>query len=58
MLFDGFLVVAGAKLFLVVCVVAHVALNRSAASVLVEPCCPALLNCIDVDVHTVVLLGK
>ena len=22
------------------------------------PCCPALLNCTDVDVHTVVLLGK
>ena len=31
---------------------------RAAVSVLVGPCCPALLNCIDVDVHTVVLLGK
>ena len=30
---------------------------RAAASVLVGPCCPALLNCIDVDVHTVVLFG-
>jgi len=27
-------------------------------SVLVRPCCPALLNCIDADVHAVVLLGK
>ena len=32
--------------------------SRAAVSVLVGPCCPALLNCIDVDVHTVVLLGK
>ena len=31
---------------------------RAAVSVLVGPCCPALLNCIDVNVHTVVLLGK
>ena len=31
---------------------------RAAVSVLVGPCCPDLLNCIDVDVHTVVLLGK
>ena len=44
---------------------------RAAVSVLVGPCCPALLNCIenlyftrmnifgiDVDVHTVALLGK
>jgi len=33
---------------------------RAAVSVLVGPCCPALLNYIDVDVHTVVLglLGK
>jgi len=38
---------------------------RAAVSVLVGPCCPALLNCIDADiisgisdVHTVVLLGK
>ena len=30
---------------------------RAAVSVLVGPCCPALLNCIDVDVHTVVLFG-
>ena len=30
----------------------------AAVSVLVGPCCPALLNCIDVGVHTVVLLGK
>ena len=31
---------------------------RAAVSVLVGPCCPAHLNCIDVDVHTVVLVGK
>ena len=31
---------------------------RTAVSVLVRPCCPALLNCIDVNVHTVVLLGN
>jgi len=31
---------------------------RAAVSVLVGPCCPALLNCIDADVHIVVLLGK
>jgi len=31
---------------------------RAAVSVLVGPCCPAVLNCIDVDVHTVVLVGK
>jgi len=31
---------------------------RAAVSVVVGPCCPALLNCIDVDVHTVVLLDK
>jgi len=31
---------------------------RAAVSVLVGPCCPPLLNCIDADVHTVVLLGK
>jgi len=31
---------------------------RAAVCVLVGPCCPALLNCIDVDVHTVVLSGK
>ena len=31
---------------------------RAAVGVLVGPCCPAPLNCIDVDVHTVVLLGK
>jgi len=30
---------------------------RAAVSVLVG-CCPAVLNCIDVGVHTVVLLGK
>jgi len=29
----------------------------AAVSVLVGPCCPALLSCIDADVHTVVLLG-
>ena len=43
------------------CVVECVSSNkrfRAAVSVLVGPCCPALLNCIDVDVHTVVLLGK
>ena len=28
---------------------------RAAVSVLDGPCCPALLNCIDVNVHTVVL---
>jgi len=27
-------------------------------SAAVGPCCPAHLNCTDVDVHTVVLLGK
>ena len=32
--------------------------SRAAVSVLVGPCCPALLNCIDVDVHTIALLGK
>ena len=31
---------------------------RAAVGVLVGHCCPALLNCIDVDVHPVVLLGK
>jgi len=31
---------------------------RAAVSVLVGPCCPALLNYIDVDVHTAVLFGK
>jgi len=31
---------------------------RAAVSVLVGPCCPALLNSIDVDVYTVVLLGQ
>ena len=30
----------------------------AAVSVLVGPCCPAVLNCIDANVHTVVLLGK
>ena len=32
--------------------------SSAAVSVVVGPCCPALLHCIDVDVHTVVLLGK
>jgi len=46
------------------CVIEYVPSNcfitrfRAAVSILVGPCCPALLNCIDVDVHTVVLLGK
>ena len=31
---------------------------RAAVSVHVGRCYPALLNCIDVDVHTVVLFGK
>ena len=31
---------------------------RAAVSVLVGPCCPALLNCIDVDVHTVMWANK
>ena len=31
---------------------------RTAVSVLVGPCCPALLKCFDVDVHTVVLFDK
>ena len=31
---------------------------RAAVSVLVGPCCPALLHCIDANVHTVVLLRK
>jgi len=30
----------------------------AAVSVLVGPCCPALLNCMDADVHTVVLFSK
>ena len=46
------------------CVVEYVPSNcfitrlRAAVSVLVGPRCPALLNSIDVDVPTVVLLGK
>jgi len=46
------------------CVVERVPSNcfiqrfTAAASVLVGPCCPALLGCIDVDTHTVVLLGR
>ena len=36
----------------------YIYLSRAAVSVLVGPCCPALLSCIDVDVHTAVLLGK
>ena len=31
---------------------------RAAVSVLIGPCCPALLNRIRANVHTVVLLGK
>ena len=31
---------------------------RATVSVLLGPCCPALLNYIGVYVHTVVLLGK
>ena len=31
---------------------------RAAVNVIVGPCCPALVNCIDADVHTVVSLGK
>ena len=31
---------------------------RAAVSVHIGPNCPGLLNFIDVDVHTVVLLGK
>jgi len=31
---------------------------RAAVSVVVGRCCPALLNCIDVDAYTVVLLGE
>jgi len=31
---------------------------RAPVSVLVGPWCPALLKCIDVDVHTVVLFGE
>ena len=33
-------------------------LLNAAVSVLVGPRCPALLNCINADVHTAVLLGK
>ena len=40
-----------------VCVCACVCF-RAAVSVLVGPCCPAALNCIDVDVLTVALFGK
>jgi len=32
--------------------------SSAAVSVLVGPCCPALLNCNDAYVPTVVLLGK
>ena len=31
---------------------------RAAVIVLVGRCCPALLNCIDVDVHAAVLYGR
>ena len=31
---------------------------RAAVSVLVGPCCPALLNCIGVDVHAVVFIAQ
>jgi len=31
---------------------------RATVSVLIGPCCPALLNRIHANVHTVVLLGK
>ena len=42
-----------------VCVCVHACVCfRAAVSVLIGPCCPAALNCIDVDVHTVALLGK
>jgi len=41
-----------------VCVEAAYVRFIAVVSVLVGPCCPALLNCIDVDVHTVVLLCK
>ena len=46
------------------CVIEYVPSNcfikrfRAAVSVLIGPCCPALLKCIDADVHIVVLLGK
>ena len=46
------------------CVIEYVPSNcfitrfRAADCVLVGPCCPALLNCMDVDEHTIVLLGK
>jgi len=46
------------------CVIEYVPSNcfikrfRAAVSVLIGPCCPALLNCIDADVHIVVLLDK
>ena len=33
-------------------------IERLRASVSVLVCCPALLNCLDVDVHTFVLLRK
>jgi len=52
------------RLISLVCVIEYVPSNcfitrfRAAVSVLVGPCCPSLLNCIDVDVHTLVLLGK
>ena len=37
------------------CFIEHL---RAAVNVLFGPCYPAVLKCIDVDVHTVVLLGK
>jgi len=43
------------NLFIIIIIITRF---RAAVSVLVGPCCPALLNCIDADVYTVVSLGK
>jgi len=37
------------------CFIEHL---RAAVNVLFGPCYPAVLKCVDVDVHTVVLLGR
>jgi len=41
-----------------ICVIVLVIDILRKVSVVVGPCCTGLLNCIDVDVHTVVLLRK
>jgi len=46
------------NLFIIIIIIIIITRFRAAVSVLVGPCCTAVLNCIDVNVHTVVLLGK